>query len=114
MAPSDVKGFKSSQIFQQIYNGVQTPSGKEAAKKVTTFSTNSFLQVNAVFQFDVKNAGGTVQSWTLDFKTSDSANFVKSSKAEKADIVINVSDDDFVDLASGKLNGTFMNLLIDR
>ena len=66
------------------------------------------MRVNAVFQFDVKNADGKVQTWTLNFKNPASEP-VTLGKPDKADIVIAVGDADFVDLASGKLNGTPFN-----
>ena len=53
----------------------------------------------------MKNSKGDVHSWTLNFKTSDKDARVIDGKAEKADIVISLADDDFVDLSSGKLNG---------
>lgn len=83
-----MSSFRSSAVFQQLQQGL-TP---DLAKKV-----------NAVFQFDVKNSSGSVQSWTLDLKSNPPS--VKSPASGKADITIAVSDDDFVDLASGKLNG---------
>ena len=87
-----VDGFKSSPVFQEINTGVQAKP--ELAKKA-----------NAVFQFDVKNSAGKVESWTLNFKTTEKDAMVVNGKASKADITISLADDDFVALASGKLNG---------
>jgi putative sterol carrier protein len=50
----------------------------------------------------VKNAAGTEQTWTLDLKNAGS---VAVGAEGKPDIVISLSDDTFLDLSSGKLNG---------
>ncbi|KAI3644394.1 hypothetical protein MP228_010558 [Amoeboaphelidium protococcarum] len=87
-----VDGFKSSAVMQQIAQALPT--------------TDAWKKVNAVFQFDVK-AGSKVQTWTLNLKNPQDGQMVITGppKSGKADIVIAVSDDDFVELASGKLNG---------
>ncbi|KAJ3270392.1 hypothetical protein HDV01_007858 [Terramyces sp. JEL0728] len=89
-----VTGYDSSAIFQQIEKGLAaSPADKEAAIKKT----------KAIFQFDVKNKEGKVQQWTLDLKSQGT---VKTGAASpKADIIIAVADADFVNLASGKLQG---------
>ncbi|KAI8824964.1 SCP2 sterol-binding domain-containing protein [Fimicolochytrium jonesii] len=90
----EVPGFQSSAIFSQIKAGLGAASKeqKEATAK----------KAKAVFQFDVKG-DGKVQTWTLDLK--DDVSVTTGAPAKKPDIVITISDKDFVDLASGKLNG---------
>jgi len=44
-----------------------------------------------------------VQSWHLDLKSSNPT--VALGPAKKADVTIIVADSDFIDMASGKLNG---------
>ncbi|KAJ3367793.1 hypothetical protein HDU91_001086 [Kappamyces sp. JEL0680] len=89
-----VDGYESSAVFTQIHNGLSTSaSNKETAMK----------KVKSVFQFDVKNKDGKVSSWTLDLKTKGTVTVGPASP--KADIIIAVSDADFVNLAAGKLNG---------
>ena len=90
----EVAGFQSSKIFQQIKIGVEAAS--EETKKA------QINKVKGVFQFDVKNVEGKVQSWSIDLKTTGA---ITLGPASKPDITIAVSDGDFVDLASGKLNG---------
>ena len=51
----------------------------------------------------MKNEEGKVQSWTLDVKDANGS--VTLGPHAKPDITIIVSDADFLDLASGKLNG---------
>lgn len=60
-------------------------------------------KVNGLFDITLKNTAGTDQSWTLDFKTSGSVSLGKP--AVKPDVVLTMTDETFVDLANGKLNG---------
>lgn len=90
----DIPGFKASAIFKQIAAGIEARS--PADRKVQISKTK------AVFQFDVSSNGKT-QSWTVDMKNDLGS--VSVGKASKADVTIIVSDSDFVDLATGKLNG---------
>ncbi|KAL5035272.1 hypothetical protein BDV3_005228 [Batrachochytrium dendrobatidis] len=89
-----VDGFKSSLAFSQLKVGIDGLSATEKQAMVK--------QTGAVFEFLVKNAAGAQQAWTLDLKNQ--AGLTLGSNA-KPDITINLSDDTFVDLASGKLNG---------
>ncbi|KAJ3289114.1 hypothetical protein HK104_007731 [Borealophlyctis nickersoniae] len=91
----EVSGFQSSKVFAEIAAGIAGASAaqKDAIKK----------KANAVFQFDVKNAEGKVQTWTLDLKNNVS--IATGAGAAKPDIVISIGDKDFTDLATGKLNG---------
>ncbi|KAJ3153420.1 hypothetical protein HDU86_005250 [Geranomyces michiganensis] len=91
----DVPGFQSSAVFSEIKAGIDAA---DQAKKDATVK-----KAKAVFQFDVKNASGNVQTWTLDLKNNLGVS--PAAPATKPDIVISISDKDFVDLASGKLNG---------
>ncbi|KAI8999579.1 SCP2 sterol-binding domain-containing protein [Gaertneriomyces semiglobifer] len=91
----NVPGFKSGALFEQIKAGVEGAPAAERAAMVK--------KVNGVFEMIIKNAEGKEQSWTLELKKEGK---VYAGKPEgKADIVINLTDDTFQDLASGKLNG---------
>ena len=62
--------------------------------------------MRAIFEFDIKNASGRVQTWTLDVKNG--LGTISLGKGpNKADITLSLSDDDFMELASGRLNGIF-------
>ncbi|GBB86539.1 hypothetical protein RclHR1_12970002 [Rhizophagus clarus] len=89
-----VDGYKSSSIFEQLKVNI---TDNEAKKKET------IKKVNAIFEFNVKNKEGKEQIWTLDLKKDGTVQTGKGSA--KPDITINLADDTFVELASGKLNG---------
>lgn len=89
-----VAGFQSSELFQQIKDGIEAlpaATKKENVKKV-----------NGIFQFDVSSNGKT-QSWQLDLKSENGT--VVAGTPGKADITIIVSDENFMKLANGQLNG---------
>jgi sterol carrier protein 2 len=94
-APVSVPGFGSSPIFEQIRAGLETLPEAERVANVK--------KVQGIFQFDVKNAEGKTQSWALDLKNGGGS--ISVGTHSKPDITIIVSDQDFQDMASGKLNG---------
>jgi len=89
-----VDGYKSSAIFEQLKINI---TDNEAKKKET------IKKVKAIFEFNIKNNEGKEQIWTLDLKKDGTVQTGKGSA--KPDITINLTDDTFVELASGKLNG---------
>ena len=93
-ASVEVAGFQSSKVFQQIK--ATFDALPEAERK------SHLAKVKGIFQFEVKNTEGKVQVWSLDLKETGA---VTAAPSPKPDITISVSDGDFVDLASGKLNG---------
>ncbi|KAI8911112.1 SCP2 sterol-binding domain-containing protein, partial [Gorgonomyces haynaldii] len=94
-AAKAVPGFESAALFSQMEAGILAASDaeKEQFKKKT----------KAIFQFDVKNKDGQVQTWTLNMK--DKVELTTGPNGPKPDVTIAVADKDFVDMASGKLNG---------
>lgn len=58
--------------------------------------------VNAVFQFDLSGD----EEGTYQVGLSEDDNFIAEGEQEKADCVLQMSSDDFVKMANGKLNGT--------
>ncbi|KAJ3093174.1 hypothetical protein HK102_003582 [Quaeritorhiza haematococci] len=90
-----VEGFQSSQIFKQIDSVMKSTPAKQRATQVS--------KVKAVFAFDITNASGKTQSWFVDMKNGEGA--VGAGKpAGKADMVVLVTDKDFIEIAAGKLN----------
>jgi putative sterol carrier protein len=90
-----VAGFGSSGLFEQIRAGLDAAPEADRIANVK--------KVQGIFQFDIKNAEGKVQSWALDLKNGTGSLVVGASP--KPDITIAVSDQDFQDMAAGKLNG---------
>jgi 3-hydroxyacyl-CoA dehydrogenase/3a,7a,12a-trihydroxy-5b-cholest-24-enoyl-CoA hydratase len=98
-SPSSIKqvavpDFKSSALFEQIKASLDGMSPADRAATVK--------KVNGVFHMVVKNAAGAENTWTLELKSQGT---VALGPQGKADITINLADDVFLDLASGKLNG---------
>jgi len=90
------EGFISSDVFQQIADGVANLPEKE--KK------DSIKKANGVFEMHIKNKEGKEGVWTLEFKKEGKV-ISGPYKDGKPDIVINTSDETFSDLAAGKVNG---------
>jgi len=81
--------FKASSVFNQI-SSVLEKNGADYVKKV-----------KGVFRFEVKK-GSDTGVWVVDAKTGNGS--VKFGDAGKGDVTIAVSDDDLVQLMTGKLN----------
>jgi 3-hydroxyacyl-CoA dehydrogenase/3a,7a,12a-trihydroxy-5b-cholest-24-enoyl-CoA hydratase len=87
------KTLKSDDVFNLIRNYLASCEGKELVKKVA-----------CVFQIDIieTKGGPVVKSWSVDLKNESGS--AKEGKAEKPDVVFTVSDEDFYQICSGKLN----------
>ncbi|KXS14299.1 sterol-binding-like protein [Gonapodya prolifera JEL478] len=94
-ALAEVPGFESSKVFAQLKAGIESLSPADQEKQVKNTKN--------VFQFDVKNASGTSQTWILDLKSGPTPKILTSG-GPKPDITIAIADADFVNLALGKLN----------
>jgi len=90
--PSAGVTLKSDALFKMIAE--QVKSRKDVAKKI-----------NAVFGWVITKDGKQASEWTVDMKTGDGAIYQGPAKGVKPDCSITISDDDLIDLASGKLNG---------
>ncbi|KAJ1926126.1 hypothetical protein IWQ60_004061 [Tieghemiomyces parasiticus] len=102
MSLLDVPGFSASPVF----------SGMAAALAGAPAATRDGLvsKVGGVFQINVKNTGGKVQTWTLNLKkpaTSDAAIVSLGAPVAplKPSVIINVADADLVAMSEGKLQG---------
>jgi putative sterol carrier protein len=94
---SDIKtpGFQSSELFATLKDSFGKLDADAKAKLLK--------QVNGIFEFTITNADKKTETFTIDLKKT--GEIVKGKGASKADAIISISDDDFVQLASGKLNG---------
>ncbi|KAI9359076.1 SCP2 sterol-binding domain-containing protein [Pilaira anomala] len=90
-----VPGFKSSELIAELNKAFEAFSEEERAKMIK--------QVNGVFQFVIKNSEGKEEVFTVDVKKEGKV--VRGKGNVKADAILSLKDDDFVDLATGKLNG---------
>ncbi|KAF9304684.1 hypothetical protein BGZ74_000892 [Mortierella antarctica] len=90
-----VEGFKSSAVLVQLDEHFKSLTPAQRKEQVA--------KVKGVFQFNVKNDAGTIQSWTLDLKNGEGS--ISVGAAKKADITIDIADQIFVELAEGKANG---------
>merc|ERR1719473_1142590 len=61
-------------------------------------------KVGAIYRFDVKN-GAEVRSWLVDLKNGAGKVYECTGKDDKGECTISMSDKDFVDLMTGKLDG---------
>lgn len=89
----EAKGFKSDEVFQLMKNYLSTGEGKDLIKKV-----------GGIFQIDVldKKGGKIVKQWTINLK--DGQGSVSEGPHEKYNALFSVSDEDFYQICSGKLN----------
>lgn len=75
---------------------------KEIAKRLEQDGTNIVKKMKGVFAFKVKGAGGKEGLWIVDVKNGNGA--VKFGVKDKADTTITMSDEDLMNLMTGKLN----------
>ncbi|KAI7904764.1 SCP2 sterol-binding domain-containing protein [Cokeromyces recurvatus] len=90
-----VPGFKSSELINDLNKAFDQFSTEDRAKLIK--------QVNGVFQFVIKNDQGKEEVFTVDCKKEGKV--VHGKGDIKADAILSLKDGDFVDLATGKLNG---------
>ncbi|EIE76679.1 hypothetical protein G6F46_007035 [Rhizopus delemar] len=90
-----VPGFKSSELIAELNKAFESFSPEEKAKLIK--------QVNGIFQFVIKNSEGKEEIFTVDVKKEGKVS--RGKGPGKADAILTLKDQDFVDLATGKLNG---------
>ncbi|KNC56147.1 sterol-binding domain-containing protein [Thecamonas trahens ATCC 50062] len=83
-------GFQAGAVFDELAS--RLASSPELVSKI-----------KGVFLFNLK-AGKVKQAWTVDLKNG--AGSIVKGKAGKADCTVTMSDADFIDLMTGKLDGT--------
>ncbi|XP_043567448.1 peroxisomal multifunctional enzyme type 2 [Chiloscyllium plagiosum] len=82
---------QSDLVFAEIGSRIKD-IGKEMVKKV-----------NAIFQWDITKDGKTAVQWTIDLKNG-SGELYKGAARHRADTIFTLSDEDFIQVVSGKLN----------
>lgn len=92
-----ITNFRSAALFDSIDLVTCSPS-----------EMSSYKKVNAIFQFDItvnllliKNKNGDFQTWIIDLKSMH----VFVGLGPKPDATVIVSDDDLMDVVTGKING---------
>ncbi|KAG2188495.1 hypothetical protein INT44_001249 [Umbelopsis vinacea] len=88
-------GFAASSIFEQAKKQMDGASDAEKQAQIK--------KAKALFQFDITNGEGKSQTWWIDLKQKGDVG--KGKPPGKSDVTIVIKDADFMDLASGKLNG---------
>ncbi|GCC24539.1 peroxisomal multifunctional enzyme type 2 [Chiloscyllium punctatum] len=82
---------QSDLVFAEIGSRIKD-IGKEMVKKV-----------NAIFQWDITKDGKTAVQWTIDLKNG-SGELYKGAARHRADTIFTLSDEDFIQVVSGRLN----------
>jgi len=85
----------SSNIFDALAANFSQLTDEEKKKQVDA--------VKGIFQLCIKNSSGKEGVWTVDMKKEGKVE--KGPAKPKADVIINMSDETFEKLSSGKLNG---------
>ncbi|EIN09833.1 sterol-binding protein [Punctularia strigosozonata HHB-11173 SS5] len=95
MSDINIPGFKASDIISQLAQVTSTYSEEEKKKEIK--------KTNGIFELRIKNAEGKEGVWTIDMKKTGTV--YKGEAKPKPDVAIILSDDTFVQLAEGKLDG---------
>lgn len=88
---TSMRELQSDLVFAEISRRIQDV-GREMVKKV-----------NAIFQWDITQEGKIATQWTIDLK-NDSGELYRGAARHQADTTFMLSDEDFMQLVSGKLN----------
>ncbi|KAI8578691.1 hypothetical protein K450DRAFT_246069 [Umbelopsis ramanniana AG] len=91
-------GFQSSELLANLKDALQNGLSAEEKAKL-------LKQVNGVFEFVIKNSDGKEQIFTIDLRKDGEGELYKGKGKAKPSVSITIKDNDFIDLASGKLNG---------
>jgi len=95
MSDLKVDGFRASQILTDLNSTFDSASDEERKALMKKY--------NGIFQLQVTNAEKQEALWTIDMKKTGTV--YKGQAKPKADVTITFSDDVFVELAGGNLNG---------
>jgi len=95
MADLKVEGFKTSEIVAVLSTAFDSFS--ETEKK------NLIKKTNGIFELQIKNDAGKEATWTIDMKKTGTV--YKGKAKPKADVTLIMSDETFITLAEGNLDG---------
>jgi len=120
MSEINIPGFQASQIFVTMQDGTffssflslfpppTSPSlqNTDNKKKTALKSQGSTLSQSAkgIFQFDIKSKDNKTQTWYADLK-GPAFGVTTGAAPGKPDVTMTLSDEDLIDLASGKITG---------
>jgi len=90
------EGFAASDVISHLGTVFGGLSEKDRAGEIR--------KTKAVFELAIKNADGKEQSWVIDLKQSGTVTKGKPDGV-KPDVTLLMSDETFVDIASGKIGG---------
>jgi len=91
------EGFAASDVIAHLGSVFSGLSANERKAQIA--------KSKAVFQLQIKNAGGKEQSWIIDLKKEGTVTKGEAPEGVKPDVTLIMNDDAFVDIASGKLGG---------
>ncbi|KAG7099983.1 hypothetical protein E1B28_001776 [Marasmius oreades] len=95
MSDLKVEGFKTGDIMAGLSQAISQFSDTERQAQIK--------KTNGIFELNVKNAEGKESTWTIDMKKK--GEITKGPAKPKADVTIMLSDETFVGLSDGTLNG---------
>ena len=86
----ETDAFPSSAAFDAINTALQSSPAER---------TDAVKKGNAIFAFNLKNGSGETGSWYIDLKEKGE---VVKGEPKKADVTLNLSDEDFGKMVAGK------------
>ncbi|EJD06779.1 sterol-binding-like protein [Fomitiporia mediterranea MF3/22] len=95
MSDIKIEGFKSSDVLTELSSAFERYSDAEKNAQIK--------KANGIFELRIKNEEGKEGVWTIDLKKTGTV--YKGPAKPKADVTIILSDDTFLQLAEGKLDG---------
>ncbi|KAI8518936.1 SCP2 sterol-binding domain-containing protein 1 [Branchiostoma belcheri] len=100
-----VEGAGSSPQAGQLSAGSGLPSDAVFGQMAQQLTPDLVKKVNAIFLWNIMKDKKQAAQWTVDLKTGSGSVYKGTPKQGKPDTTITMSDDDFIALVSGKLNG---------
>ncbi|CAH1255038.1 HSD17B4 [Branchiostoma lanceolatum] len=100
-----VEGSGSAPQAGQVSTGSTLPSEAVFGQMGQQLTPDLVKKVNAIFLWNITKDKKQAAQWTVDLKTGSGSVYKGTPKQGKPDTTITMSDEDFVALVSGKLNG---------